>query len=94
MPLSLKMRTLLLMAQVTGGKPMNELPVSQARSDTTIRMPKNHKPAPTAPSRIAQFQARLVISLCVSIRLKVRDHSRCWFTFTEAVCRRDLTAPI
>lgn len=48
MPLSLKMRAVLLMARATGGKPLNELPVPEARQATVMRIRKSRTAAPVA----------------------------------------------
>lgn len=48
MPLSLKMRAVLLIARVAGGKPLNELPVAQARQTTVMQAPGRRKPVPVA----------------------------------------------
>lgn len=48
MALSMKMRALLMMARVSGGKPMNELTVAQARQTTALRIPKSRSTAPVA----------------------------------------------
>lgn len=48
MPLSLKMRAFLLLARLTGGKPLHELPVSEARRATVMRMPKSRTAVPRA----------------------------------------------
>lgn len=48
MALSLKMRAVLLMARLTGGKPLHELPVAEARQATALRIPKSRSAAPVA----------------------------------------------
>lgn len=48
MALSMKMRAVLLMARLTGGKPLNELPVAEARQATALRIPKSRSTAPVA----------------------------------------------
>ncbi len=48
MALSMKMRALLLMARVAGGKPLNELPVAEARRATVLRLPKSRTAVPVA----------------------------------------------
>jgi acetyl esterase len=48
MPLSLKMRAVLLMARLSGGKPLNELPVAEARQATALRIPKSRTSVPLA----------------------------------------------
>jgi acetyl esterase len=48
MPLSLKMRAVLLMARLTGGKPLNELPVAEARQAMVMPMRKSRAALPLA----------------------------------------------
>ena len=48
MPLSFKMRAVLLVARLMGGKPLNELPVSEARQATVMQVPRRRKPVPLA----------------------------------------------
>jgi acetyl esterase len=48
MPLSLKMRAVLLVARLSGGKPLNELPVAEARRATVLRAGKSRAAAPVA----------------------------------------------
>ena len=48
MPLSLTMRAVLLLMRVTGGKPLNELPVPEARKAALAQIPKRRKSAPLA----------------------------------------------
>ena len=48
MPLSLKMRAVLLVARLSGGKPLNELPVAEARRATVMRVGKSRAAAPVA----------------------------------------------
>ena len=46
MPPSLTMRALLLMMRVTGGKPLNELPIPEARQSALAQIPKRRKAMP------------------------------------------------
>lgn len=48
MSLTLKLRLVLLMARVTGGKPMNQLTVAEAREAARTQIPKRRKPTPVA----------------------------------------------
>jgi acetyl esterase len=48
MPLSLKMRAVLLLARARGGKPLHELPIPEARQATVLQVPKRRKPVPVA----------------------------------------------
>ena len=48
MPLSLKMRVLLLVMRMMGGKPMHKLTVIEARKVALAQIPKSSKPAPIA----------------------------------------------
>ncbi len=48
MPLSLKMRAVLLVARLSGGKPLHELPVAEARRATVMRVGKSRAAAPVA----------------------------------------------
>lgn len=48
MALSMKMRAVLLIARVTGGKPLNELPVAEARRTTVMQAPRSRRPVPVA----------------------------------------------
>jgi acetyl esterase len=50
MPLDSKMRVVLLMARVMGGKPMNKLTVTEARKVALAQAPKRTKPTPVATS--------------------------------------------
>ena len=48
MPLSLTMRTVLLAVRVTGGKPINEMTIPEARRATQARIRRRRKPIPIA----------------------------------------------
>ena len=48
MPPSLKMRALLLMLRILGGKPLHKLTVTQARKVALAQIPKSNKPTPVA----------------------------------------------
>jgi acetyl esterase len=48
MPISLKMRTLLLAIRFLGGKPLDKLTVSEARKASDAQIPKSHTPATIA----------------------------------------------
>ncbi|MCB0183107.1 MAG: alpha/beta hydrolase [Caldilineaceae bacterium] len=48
MPLSLTMRTVLLAVRVTGGKPINEMTIPEARRATQARIRRRRKPVPVA----------------------------------------------
>ena len=48
MPPSLTMRALLLLMRVTGGKPLNELPIPEARKAALAQIPKRRKSMPLA----------------------------------------------
>ncbi|MFZ2362282.1 MAG: alpha/beta hydrolase [Anaerolineae bacterium] len=48
MPLSFKMRAVLLAARLGGGKLLNELPVSEARQATVMQVPRRRQPVPVA----------------------------------------------
>ena len=66
MPLSLKMRTLLAVTRVIGGRPMNELPVPEARKTALGQIPKSRHPATVAsvinrtiPGPVAEISVRI-----------------------------------
>ncbi len=48
MPLTMKVRTFLLMARVLGGKPMNQLSVAEARRAAQTPVPPRRTPTPIA----------------------------------------------
>lgn len=48
MPLTMKVRTFLLMARVLGGKPINQLTVAQARRAAQTPVPPRRTPTPIA----------------------------------------------
>ncbi len=66
MPLSLTMRALLLAMRVTGGKPLNEMTVPEARQSTQARIRKSRNPV-----RVASIADRAIPGPAGAIPIRI-----------------------